>query len=121
MSLFPDILGTAPGVFLGLTVIFMGGCAFLAGQALATTWRPAWRMLPYGLLMGAADRFLDYALFQGRLWSAGGYLVASGVLMASGLLAYRTTRARQMANQYPWLYERHGLFGWRARNHRPET
>jgi hypothetical protein len=27
--------------------------------------------------------------------------------------AWRATRARRMTLQYPWLYERVGLFGWR--------
>jgi putative effector of murein hydrolase len=29
------------------------------------------------------------------------------------LAAHRLTRARKMVNQYPWLYERTGPFGWR--------
>lgn len=115
MNLFHQFLGSTPGVFFGLTVIFMGGCAFLAGQALATTWRPAWRMLPYGMMIAAGDRFLDYALFHGVLASPGGYLAATGLAIASGLLAYRATRARQMLRQYPWLYERQGWLGWRAK------
>jgi hypothetical protein len=32
-----------------------------------------------------------------------------------GLLGYRTTRARQMTRQYPWLYERTGLLSWREK------
>lgn len=116
MTAFEDIFGSSPTVFLCLTVILVGGCAAMAGQALAKTWRPAWHALPYALLLGAGDRFLVYALFHGRLTSLPGYLLDSAVLLIFCLTAYRATRAGQMANQYPWLYERRGWFTWRERN-----
>ena len=100
-------------VFLGLTVILFGGCAFMTGQALAATWRPWWQIIPYGLMMGAADRFLGYALFGGELLSVGGWLFDSTVIILVAAAAFRLTRARRMAEQYPWLYRRDGLFGWR--------
>jgi hypothetical protein len=100
-------------VFLGLTVILFGGCAFMTGQALAATWRPWWQIIPYGLMMGAADRFLGYALFGGELLSVGGWLFDSTVIILVAAVAFRLTRARRMAEQYPWLYRRDGLFGWR--------
>ena len=106
-------LGTSAGVFFGLTLIFMGGCAFMTGQALAGTWRPAWQLLPYGLLLGLADRFLAFALFHQPLLSPAGFLLDSTLLLAMGGLSYRFTRARQMCRQYPWAYRRSGLFSWR--------
>jgi ABC-type Mn2+/Zn2+ transport system permease subunit len=102
-------------VFLGVTVALMGGCAFMTGQALAANWRPLWQALPYSLLLACADRFLVYALFDGNLASVPGYLTDAMVLTAITLAAYRLTRARRMAGQYPWLYERDGWFGWRER------
>jgi hypothetical protein len=102
-------------VFIGITVLFMGGCAFMAGQALASTWRPLWQVFPYALGLGLADRFLGFALFGGRLLSLPGYVTDAAVLVAITLAAYRLTQARRMACQYPWLYERAGLFGWRPR------
>lgn len=102
-------------VFIGVTVVFMGGCAFMAGQALATTWRPAWQALPYALALGLADRFLGFALFGGTLLSLPGYVIDAGVLVLITLAAYRLTLARRMTAQYPWLYRRHGLFGWISR------
>lgn len=102
-------------VFIGVTVLFMGGCAFMAGQALATTWRPAWQALPYALALGLADRFLGFALFGGDLLSLGGYVTDAAVLVAITFAAYRMTLARRMVTQYPWLYRRHGLFGWTSR------
>ena len=115
MISFADIFGTTWPVFLGMTVVFMGGCSFMTGQALAATWRSAWFALPYCILLGCGDRFLVYALFQGRLLLLSGYLGDTAILLAIALVAYRLTRTRQMVSQYPWLYERAGPFGWRER------
>lgn len=109
---FATVLGSTPLVFIGVTLVFMGGCSFMTGQALASTWRPAWHALPYGLLLGCGDRFLTFALFQGTLLSGGGYIVDTALLLTITLASYRITRARQMAQQYPWLYDRTGLFSW---------
>ncbi|HVI51766.1 MAG TPA: hypothetical protein VM661_11190 [Candidatus Sulfotelmatobacter sp.] len=113
MSGFETLTGSSPGIFIGVTLIFMGGCAFMTGQALASTWRAAWHAAPYALMLGLADRFLGYALFQGTLLSLPGYVVDTAVLMIISLAAYRVTRARQMVTQYPWLYQRTGIFSWR--------
>jgi hypothetical protein len=102
-------------VFLLLTVVFMGGCAFMTGQALAATWRPWRQAVPYALLLTLADRFLCFALFGGTLLSLPGFLVDGMVLLGVTLAAWRLTRARRMALQYPWLYERTGPFTWRER------
>lgn len=101
---------TSIPVFIGLTLILFGGCAFMTGQALASTWRPAWQVVPYALMLGAADRFLGFALFGGQLLSPAGWLLDSATLVAIGLLAYRLTQVRRMASQYPWLYVRTGPF-----------
>lgn len=109
------LLGTSIGVFIGVTVFLSGFAAFMTGQALASTWRPVWQLWLYILLLGFADRFLTWALFQGALLSPTGYAIDTAVLMVIGLLAFYLTRARQMAAQYPWLYERSGPFTWRER------
>lgn len=106
------------GVFLGITVLFMGTCAFMAGQALAANWRPLWQVFPYSLLLGLADRFIAFALFGGTLLSLPHYLTDAVVLTAIGLAAYRMTQARRMVDQYPWLYERASLFEWRDKGSR---
>ncbi len=105
--------GAPVAVFLCLTVILMGGAGFLTGQALARTWRPVWQVFLYCGLLGCADRFLVYALFDGALLSAGGYLIDTGVILVLSLIAYRATRAARMVAQYPWRYRRAGPFGWR--------
>ena len=108
------ILDAPLPVFIGLTVFGMGFAAIMIGQALARAWKPAWQVVGYGLLLGLGDRFLTYALFQGKLLSLTGYLADTAVLAAIALVAFRMTRARRMASQYPWLYRPDGLFNWRA-------
>ena len=110
-----DILGNDLGVFIGLTVVLFGAAACMSGQALAQTWRPVWQTVPYTLLLTVGSRFLSFALFDGELLSISGYFIDWMVLLLLCLLAYRVTQARRMVAQYPWLYERAGLFGWRAR------
>jgi len=56
-------LGTSAAVFFVLTVCVMGFAAFMTGQALANTWRPAWQVVVYCVLLGLVDRFLSFALF----------------------------------------------------------
>jgi len=109
------ILGENIWVFFGLTVILVGGCAFLMGQAIATTWRSYWQILPYSLILGAANRFLAYGLFKEQLLAVIPYLVSIVVVWALASLGYRLTKVDQMIHQYPWLYERAGLLGWREK------
>ena len=108
-------LGTGLEVYFGLTVCLMGFAAFMTGQAVAVTWKPAWQALGYTLLLGFADRFLAFALFEGHLLSVAAYLIDTATLAAIALLAWRLARARKMVSQYPWLYERAGPFSWRNR------
>ena len=103
------------GSFFAMTVVFFGGAAFLTGQTLAQSWRPGWQIVPATLLLAAADRFLLYALFAAELASLSGFLIAAALLGAILSAAYYLTRARKMVQQYPWLYERRGPFGWRER------
>ncbi len=109
------ILGTSLPVFIGVTVVLIGGAAYLTGQALSAHWRPAWQVVGYSLLLGFADRFVIFSLFGGELLLLSGYVIDTAVIMAIALLSYRLRRARTMVAQYPWLYERAGPFGWRAR------
>lgn len=115
MNEFQLLTGTSLPVFIGVTLIFMGGCAFMSGLALASTWRPAWQAVPYMLLLTLGDRFMIYALFKGKLFLASGYIIDALILTIIALLAYRIVRTRMMVGQYPWLYERAGLFRWKER------
>lgn len=110
-----SILGTSVSVFLVVTGLAIGFAAFMTGQAIANTWRPVWQLCIYALLLGLVARFLIFALFDGQLLSLSGYVASTALLLAIGAFAFRLTRARKMVHQYPWLYERAGLFGWRQR------
>ena len=118
-----DVLGTSWPVFIGITVVLLGFAAWMTGQAIANTWRPLWQVVPYSLLLGFADRFLTWGLFEPErvevLWLISGYLIDTAVLMGYALLAYRLTKVRKMVSQYPWIYEQAGPFAWREiRHHR---
>jgi hypothetical protein len=110
-----DLLGAPLPVFIGVTLVLFGGAAIMTGHALAATWRPVWQCVVYGLLLAVADRLMGALLFTGQLLSVTGYLVDAAVLVGMALTAYRATRAHRMVSQYPWLYERAGVFGWRDR------
>lgn len=98
-----------------LTLVFGCGAAWLAGRAIALTWRPAAMVVGAALLIGVAVRFLHFALFEEPLLAVPAFVAETGVILAMALLAWRRTRARQMVRQYYWLYEPRGLLGWRLR------
>lgn len=102
-------------IFLIMTVIIGGGLAFLAGRGLASKWRPMWMAIAYMIPMGLALRFFHYALFESELLTLHYFLVDTAVLIIGTVLGYRITRVQQMVNQYPWLYESAGPFGWKQR------
>ena len=92
-----------PGPFLLVTVILGGGAAFIAGRAVAQTWRP-WRQgVLYMLILGAAVRFIHFALFGGTLLSVYFYAIDTGVALLFASLGFRVTRQHQMARQYTFL------------------
>jgi hypothetical protein len=99
----PDFLPDNIGAFLLVTVVLGGGAAWLAGRALAQTWRPWWQGIVYMLVLGAAVRFIHFALFDGTLLSLPGYAVDTAVAMVFAGLGFRITRAQQMARQYGFL------------------
>ena len=106
----------AIGVFLLVTVILGGGASALAGRAIATTWRPWWQIALYTLMLGAAVRFLHYALFDGTLMSLHYYLVDTVICLMFGAIGFQTARASQMISQYRWLYRPDGPLRWRRRS-----
>jgi hypothetical protein len=98
-----------------VTGVLGGGAAFLLGRAIARAWGPPWHVLLAAILLGAAARFIHFALFQGEFLSASSYACDTAFFCVVGLIAWRVTRAGQMVRQYPWLYVRTGPFGWRTR------
>ncbi|MGP0089753.1 MAG: DUF6867 family protein [Xanthobacteraceae bacterium] len=93
-----------------------GGAAWLAGRAIARTWRPLWHVLAYMALLGAAVRFVHFALFEGDLVALPAYVADTLFLGLVGCLAWRITRTTQMVRQYNWLYRRTSPLTWRARS-----
>jgi hypothetical protein len=103
------------GVFFLVTVALGGGAAWQAGRAIAATWRPWWHVVLYMLILGAAVRFIHFALFESVLISLHYYLVDTTVCLIFGLLGFRATRARQMVTRYGWINEPSGPLAWRRR------
>ncbi|MBI3710076.1 MAG: hypothetical protein HY246_20710 [Proteobacteria bacterium] len=111
-----DVVGSVswPVFFFGTIVIF-GWAGFATAEALARTWRPWWQCLQYGVLLGIGNRAFELLLFEGSPLSVPGIVVDTAWIFLVMAMAYRVTRARMMVSQYPWLYERTGLFGWREK------
>src|SRR5262249_22592487 len=103
------------GVFLLVSVLLGGGAAWLAGRAIAATWRPWWHVALYMVVLGFAVRFLHFALFDGKFLSLHYYLVDYAVCLGLGLLGFRLMRVSQMVSRYSWINERAGLLRWRRR------
>jgi hypothetical protein len=94
----------------------MGGwLAWMSGRAIARTWKPAWQIVVYMLVLGLVVRFIHFALFEATLLTLHYYIVDTVILMAFGFAGWRYNRAAQMTTQYRWLYERTGPFGWKPR------
>jgi len=104
------------GIFLLVTVGMGGGAAWLAGRAIAATWRPWWHLLVYMLLLTMAVRFIHFALFNSTFFSLHYYLVDYAVCVGFALLGFRLMRVRQMVSRYKWLNERAGVLRWRRRD-----
>lgn len=102
-------------VFVLLTVVIGGGAAALTGRAVADSWRPWWHVIPLTLLIGAAVRFLHFALWGGTLLSLPSYVSDAVVCTVCGLLGFRLMRVSQMVTCYGWINERAGLSGWRRK------
>lgn len=102
-------------LFLLVTVVMGGWLAWMTGRAMALTWKPNIQLVLYILVLGLFVRFIHFALFQATLLTLHYYIVDTIVLMGFGFAGWRYNRARQMATQYSWLFERTGPFSWKPR------
>ena len=84
-----EVLGSSLTVFLIFTCVMMGWIAFMTGRALANTWRPRWQVVPYAVLLGLANRFFVFALFEGPLFSFTGWVIGTAIMVVVGLASYR--------------------------------
>ncbi|HEX7882007.1 MAG TPA: hypothetical protein VF499_04635 [Afipia sp.] len=104
---------------LFVTLVLGGGCALLAGRAIALTWRSIWIAILAMIPMGLAVRFVHFALFNETLVQPSAYVAETAILIAAACLSFQRTRAQQMVRQYYWLYEPSGPLGWRLRQDAP--
>jgi hypothetical protein len=100
---------------LFVTGVLGGGAAWLTGRAIAFTWRPLWHAIAYALPLGAAVRFVHFALFQGELLSLPSYAVDTVFLVLVSCLSWQLARTTLMVTQYRWLYRRTSPLTWRRR------
>ena len=106
MALFNSFYTAGPNgiwVFILVSMLMGASTAFVAGRAIAETWRPFWHAVTYALVVGLAVRFIHFALFQEVLVSAGNYFIDCAVLIAAATAGYTATRRRQMLQQYDFL------------------
>jgi hypothetical protein len=103
-----------------ITLVLGGGCAWLAGQAIASTWRSIWAAALAAIPMAMAVHFVHFALFNETLLSFKPWAAETIILLVIICLAFQRTRAQQMVRQYYWLYEPKGHLGWRLRQDAPE-
>jgi len=117
----PDLLSDEQslGVFLLVSVCMGGGAAWLAGRAIAATWRRWWHIALYMVPLSLTVRFLHFSLFGSKFLSLHYYLVDYAVCLAFGLLGFRVMRVNQMVARYGWVNERAGLLRWRRRDQTP--
>ncbi|GGE41959.1 hypothetical protein GCM10007276_19110 [Agaricicola taiwanensis] len=101
--------------FIFITIILGGSAAWMSGRAIAGSWQPFWIAALWMLLLGAAVRFIHFALFSGSLLTLHYYVVDTVILIAIAALGHRATRARRTAQQYSWLYEKTSPFTWRRK------
>src|SRR5437762_13799679 len=116
----PDFLSDehSLGVFFLVSVLMGGSAAWLAGRAIASTWRLWWHLALYMLPLALAVRFIHFALFDSKFLSLHYYLIDYAVCLMFGMLGFRLRRVTQMVTRYGWNNERAGLLGWRRRDDR---
>jgi uncharacterized protein DUF6867 len=119
----PDFLSDehSLGVFFLVSVLMGGSAAWLAGRAIASTWRLWWHLALYMLPLALAVRFIHFALFDSKFLSLHYYLVDYAVCLMFGMLGFRLRRVTQMVTRYGWINERAGLLRWCRRDDRTAT
>lgn len=95
-----------PWSFVVVTLLLGGAAAFVSGRAIALTWRSLLNVPAYMVLLAAAVRFVQFAVFATPLLSARSYLIDLVILLVVASAGYRITRHGQMATQYGWLQQK---------------
>lgn len=102
-------------LFLLITAAMGGWAAWRTGIAVAKTWKPIWILVPYMLLLGAAVRFIHFAMFDGTLLSLHYYIVDTTLISVAAYIGWRHERANQMARQYGFAFEKNSFISWRRK------
>lgn len=89
--------------FLLVTIVMGGLAAYATGSAIASTWRPAWQLVVYGVLLAIAVRFIHFALFEEPFLAPRSFLLDLVFLLIVASSGFQMTRRRQMQRQYDWL------------------
>ncbi len=110
-----SILGTSIGVYFAVTFVVIGFAAWMTGAAVAGTWKPIFQVFTYCVLLACANRFLIFALFEGKLLTLSGFVIDVVILNLYGLVAFRINRVKTLVKQYPWLYERTSPWSFREK------
>ncbi|MBD8556606.1 hypothetical protein IFT84_19020 [Rhizobium sp. CFBP 8762] len=101
--------------FFFITCVIGGWTAWRTGKSVAEGWQSYTTVVIYTLLLGAAIRFVHYALFGATLLTAHYYLVDTIILLLFSTASYRFYRTGQMTTKYYWLYEKASPFSWKAK------
>ena len=98
----------------GATITVFCAAGWMMGRALAQTWKSFYYSIVYGFFLALASRFFDFSLFNGQPLTVSGLVVDWLMIIFVALVGYRLTMVQKMSSQYPWLYERTGLFTFRV-------
>jgi hypothetical protein len=114
-----------------ISVILFGFLGYMTGANAARNWKSPGLLAFFCGLLAVGERFMAHTIVWDRFyllvdifWTEEDGLsiafdayvfVAFVICLGFAFLAYYSTRASLMVRQYPWLYERTGPFGWRAR------
>ena len=97
------------GVFFLVSVLMGGGAAWLAGRAIAATWRPWWHVVLYMIALSLAVRFLHFALFDAKFLSLHYHLVDFVVCLGFGLSRLPVDAGRPDGHPLQLDQRTHGL------------
>ena len=90
--------GESIGAIVLVTGFLGGGAAWLSGRAIAGAWHPPWHVALVALVLGAAARFIHFALFHGELLSAPSYACDTSCSLSGSSPGARLAPARWCGN-----------------------
>ena len=118
------------GALIAFTIGLFGFLSFMTGMSVARAWQSIGTVVAYSVLLGFGERFMTQAIVFERFymvvdifWSAEDGLklafdvyvfVSFAICLTFSATAFYAMRATLMVRQYPWIYERSGVFGWRT-------